>query len=193
MTETRLYGIWCGIKDRCKNPNIEHYDRYGGRGIKICKEWEHSFEVFRDWAISAGYDETKTGKEQSIDRIDVNGDYCPENCRWISMKEQLRNRSDTLYIDTKAGRVSIREFCEKNHITYVHFVVRYLNRGFTAEELLKVWKFQHGEHAGYYSMQEAETKYNLCSQSIMQRIKSGKLKAEKVGNSWFIPCGQVIN
>lgn len=192
MTETRLYGIWCGIKDRCFNPNIEHYDRYGGRGIKVCDEWRHSFESFRNWAISAGYDETKTGKEQSIDRIDVNGDYCPENCRWVSMKEQVRNRSDTIYIETENGKVPVRAFCEQHGITYEHFVLRHLERGFTIDELLRIWKFRQGNHDGYYSMQEAEEHYGVSCQSIMDWIKAGKLNAEKVGKSWFIPHGQEI-
>lgn len=98
MSNTRLYSVWRGIKDRCNNPNIEHFDRYGGRGIKVCDEWNNSFESFCKWAFRAGFNPCATGREQSIDRIDCNGDYSPENCRWISMKEQARNRSDTVFI-----------------------------------------------------------------------------------------------
>ena len=69
---TTLYAVWSGIKNRCNNPRYKHYDRYGGRGITYCQEWE-SFESFRDWSLSAGYKEGLSAKEQSLDRIDVDG------------------------------------------------------------------------------------------------------------------------
>lgn len=82
---TRLYQIWNGMHQRTKNPNVERYANYGGRGIKVCQEWER-FEPFLDWAFANGYQDDLT-----IDRIDVNGDYTPENCRWVSAKQQSRN------------------------------------------------------------------------------------------------------
>lgn len=87
----RLYGIWSAMKSRVTNSNTAHYANYGGRGIIICKEWQYSFPVFKEWAINNGYKDTLT-----IDRINVNGNYEPENCRWITMKEQSRNKTNSI-------------------------------------------------------------------------------------------------
>lgn len=85
----RIYGIWAGMKQRCGNPNRHNYDNYGGRGITVCDEWLESFQAFYDWATANGYKEDLT-----IDRIDNDGDYEPENCQWITLEENTRKRFD---------------------------------------------------------------------------------------------------
>lgn len=85
-SHTRLHNIWTGMLNRCRNPKVKRYECYGGRGITVCDEW-HNYLSFKKWALSNGY-----APELSIDRINVDGNYEPSNCRWITMREQAANR-----------------------------------------------------------------------------------------------------
>ena len=89
---THLYRTWHGMKSRCNNSNRPHYERYGGRGISICKEWE-KFEPFKEWAYNNGY-----SPELQIDRINNDGNYSPDNCRWTTPRENSKNTSRTINI-----------------------------------------------------------------------------------------------
>lgn len=84
-SQTRLHRIWRGIKTRCYNPQSRVYRWYGARGITICDEWRDNFAAFQEWALSHGYAENLT-----IDRIDVDGNYCPENCQWLTRSENTK-------------------------------------------------------------------------------------------------------
>lgn len=85
----RLYNTWTNMKQRCYNPNSRDYKNYGERGISICEEWKNDFQAFYSWAMANGYKDNLT-----IDRIDVNGNYEPSNCRWVTMLVQRHNRRD---------------------------------------------------------------------------------------------------
>lgn len=87
MYKSRIYKIWEDMHNRCYQKTYHAYCHYGGRGISICSEWLHDFKCFYDWSMANGY-----ADNLSIDRIDVNGNYEPSNCRWITQKEQLKNR-----------------------------------------------------------------------------------------------------
>lgn len=111
FSKTRLYRIWLAMKHRCANPNSDRFDDYGGRGIKVCNEWFGSFEVFRDWAIAHGYSDSLT-----IDRIDVNGDYTPENCRWITNDEQQNNRRNNHFVEYDGVRYTLAQLSRKLNV-----------------------------------------------------------------------------
>lgn len=105
-TNTRLFRVWNNIKRRCYTKTDPSYKYYGERGIKICDDWLSSFQSFYDWAYANGYDENAKKGQCTIDRINVNGDYEPSNCRWVSMKEQNKNKRNSVYgkeIEAKAN------------------------------------------------------------------------------------------
>ena len=109
---TRLYRIWANMKDRCLNRNHPRYYQYGGRGITICDIWLQ-FRSFYEWAIANGYQD-----DLSIDRIDNDGNYCPENCRWVSMKIQNNNKSRNACVTVYGANHTIAEWADLTGIPY---------------------------------------------------------------------------
>lgn len=94
MSRTRLYEVWSGMKKRCYNKKHPHFKDYGARGISVCPEWKNDFYSFACWAKAHGYDENAPKGKCTLDRIDPNGNYCPENCRFSDMGVQQNNRRD---------------------------------------------------------------------------------------------------
>lgn len=92
-----MHQQWKTMIARCENTNRPEYSRYGGRGIKVCNSW-HDFDKFKEWMVSSGYVINGIKRTQTIDRIDVNGDYCPDNCRLVNMKVQDNNKRNNIYM-----------------------------------------------------------------------------------------------
>ena len=110
LSGTRIYKVYRGMVDRVTNPNRDNYSRYGGRGIKICDKWldkDNGFINFYKWAMDNGYADDLT-----IDRKDVNGNYEPSNCRWVTFKEQQNNRTDSRFITYKGETKTATEWSE---------------------------------------------------------------------------------
>ena len=112
-SKTRLYKIWSYMRKRCNNKNSSNYANYGGRGISVCKEWNESYDSFRDWANENGYDDNL-----SIDRIDVNGNYEPNNCRWVTGIAQANNRRNTVYFTHNGETKSVADWARIYNLNY---------------------------------------------------------------------------
>lgn len=113
LSYTRIYKIYINMKQRCYNKNHNYYRDYGARGIAVCDEWKDDFMSFYDWSMANGYKDNLT-----IDRINVDGNYEPNNCRWISNKQQQRNKRNTKYVTYKGVTKPLKEWCEILGIKY---------------------------------------------------------------------------
>lgn len=110
---TVLYGRWANIKDRCTNPNCKDYKNYGGRGITICDDWKTDFVPFYNWAITNGFSENL-----QIDRKDNSKGYSPQNCHWVSVKENSNNRRNSITVSIMGCEKSMIELSEETKIPY---------------------------------------------------------------------------
>lgn len=123
----KLYSVWNTIRHRCYNPKHCKYKNYGGRGITVCEEWRYEFTPFYNWAMANGYQDGLT-----IDRINVNGNYEPTNCRWVTLKEQARNKTNSVLVTYKEKTKSLPQWCEELNLPYKTIDYR-LRAGWTAE------------------------------------------------------------
>lgn len=119
---THLHNVWCAMRRRCNDRRVADYCYYGGRGISVCDDWASNFMNFCAWAIDNGYEEGLT-----IDRIDVHKGYSPENCRWVDMKTQANNRSNSRYIKYRGENHTIKEWSEIIGVPYSTLYMRLRN------------------------------------------------------------------
>lgn len=125
----RLYSIWINMKTRCYNLKTPLFKNYGGRGISVCDEWRYDFNTFCRWALANGYSDNL-----SIDRINNDLGYSPDNCRWATMREQNRNRSVTLMFDCSGEAKTLKEICDTYGLNYKTEHTRLSRYGHDAEQ-----------------------------------------------------------
>jgi hypothetical protein len=129
---SKLYHIWCSMRYRCNNKNLTSYINYGARGIKVCEEWDKDFSNFREWALKNGYIEGL-----SIDRIDVNGNYEPSNCQWITIDKQCDNKTNTIRIEYKGETKTLKQWSEILEIPRMTLYHRIFKLGWNIERAFK--------------------------------------------------------
>lgn len=132
MTDSRLYHIWCTMKARCCRESSHKYDNYGKRGIQICDDWKNDFTKFYQWAIENGYSD-----ELSIDRIDNDGDYCPENCRWATRIQQANNTRTNRFVNIDGKSGTIAEMARLYEIS-PKLIYKRLRLGWTVEKAFHI-------------------------------------------------------
>lgn len=138
LSETRLSRILNGMRSRCNNKNDKHYNYYGGRGISVCDEWSGRQGIynFYKWALENGYNDKLT-----IDRIDNNKGYSPENCRWATMEEQARNRRNTIILDYNGNKHTISEVSNDLGISY-NSLYELIHSGMNVQEAIEKLKVE---------------------------------------------------
>jgi hypothetical protein len=125
---TRLYNIWRLIRQRVNSPKCKDYPHYGARGIRMCDEWWNGYHAFESWAISYGYNDTLT-----VDRIDVDGNYSPENCRLATRRQQCQNKRNTRMVNVEGESVRLAELAQRNGI-YKETLAKRLKLGWKVDK-----------------------------------------------------------
>ena len=141
---TVVYDTWRHIKGRCNNPKDKAYKNYGGRGIKVCKEWQDNPKAFCDWALANGWQ-----KGLSLDRIDNNKGYSPDNCRWVTRKVQNNNRRCTPHITYNGETHTIKEWSDILGIKYHTLFVRINTRNWGLDRAFNQKLRNRGESVKY--------------------------------------------
>lgn len=131
MSNTKLYDEWTLMKYRCSYKGSSSYKNYGARGITVCKEWLDDFMNFYNWAMKNGYREGL-----SLERKDVNGNYCPENCCWIEKKEQANNKTTTIRIEYNGKIQNLKQWCDELGMNYKRVHNRMNKLGYSFEEAI---------------------------------------------------------
>ena len=176
---TRLYHIWVGIKYRCNNKKAKCYSDYGGRGIKICKEWQDDYCRFKNWALNNGYKE-----ELSIDRIDNNGNYEPNNCRWVTAKIQANNKRNNVVLEYNGFKLTIAEIAEKYNISSETIRYRY-KIGWSLDKIINtpvVGKTNMVYNGKELTLMDIANKCNMSLRTVASRYYKG-WNAERIINT----------
>lgn len=184
MSDSRLYKTWISMRRRCYANSDSSYQAYGGRGITICEEWKNNFQAFADWAYANGYNENKNRRYQSIDRIDVNGNYCPDNCRWADCETQNYNKRVTRKIVVEGKEKTLKDIEKEYGIpmsTLRSRYKKYKSGKYTVEDMISKEKICKPHKNNTFIEVDGVTK-RLCDweretgigrKTIMNRYKRG--------------------
>lgn len=176
-SNSRLYCTYKNMKRRCHDKKFPKYKSYGKRGI-ICDEWKENYNAFKDWALNNGYNDTLT-----IDRIDVNGDYEPNNCRWITKEEQMWNRTDTLYVTYKDKKYCMSYILrELGLLEHMSAIKKRMKKGYSFENAIKK-PFDRRMMIEYNgiskSIDEWANFYGIKKHTLYKRLTKMKLSFEE--------------
>ena len=144
LSQTRLYKIYASMKSRCYDAKMPYYENYGGRGITVCEEWRKDFLQFYKWAKENGYQDGLT-----IDRIDNNKGYAPDNCRWATSKEQARNRRSCVLITHNGKTQTLVEWCEELNLKYKRVHDRMYSKGWSFERAISTPVYEEKKNLKY--------------------------------------------
>lgn len=159
---TRLYGIWEKMRGRCNIEKNPAYYNYGGRGIKVCDDWNNEFEKFYEWAMANGYRD-----DLSIERIDVNGGYNPDNCCWIPMADQNKNKRNCRYVTIEGKMVTLKEACRILNLPYQAVHLRITRYGMSVDDALSK-PFKDPENTLKKKCERAGISYQVVTTRINQ-------------------------
>lgn len=183
LSRDRIYPVWQAIIRRCENPNNEHYHDYGGRGIAVCEEW-HDVRKFAEWAYKNGFNPTAKRGECTIERRDVNGNYCPDNCFWADMKTQGRNKRNNHFLQTDTRSKTLTDISEEVGLLATTIAGR-LNRGWSIDDALNTpADKRRGGHRkpvlcvndgkSYESLVDAAMAYKLSYDKVRKAVNTGE-------------------
>lgn len=171
----RLYGVWQSMKQRCYNQNSTKYKNYGARGITVCDGWLNNYSAFREWALNNGYNKDAKHGECTLDRIDNNKGYSPDNCRWVSMKIQDNNKSVNKYYEYNGESHTLSEWSEILDIK-CRLLESRIERGWTFTDAIQVESYAPTKYEyenDFYTIGELAKIYNINRSTLYSRLRSG--------------------
>lgn len=178
-TGTKLYHTWYAIKQRCYYTKHIGYKHYGGRGIRMFKEWRDDYLAFKKWSIENGYNDNLT-----IDRIDVNGDYTPDNCRWVDTIIQANNKRNNILFTYKGKTQSLKLWCKELGVSYKTATTRYY-RGHTLEECLNLVTYKNNRDGKKYTVNGVSGTVAELSRKFNKNINSVRGKLRRTNNIYL--------
>lgn len=180
-TNDPLFHIWTGMRYRCYSSKSPVFPYYGGRGIRICDEWKDDFMSFYNWAVSSGYE-----KGLTIDRIDYDGDYCPDNCRWVTNEQQQQNKSNVPLYEYRGKLFTTGQFEKFLNGPKRGYVLYRVKRGMTLEQIASELEEQREIEEKYIPLKKYAEENGITVVSAKWRVKTGKLVVRNWKGHYYV-------